>query len=87
MFLHLRDDCWKQKKPSAYATKATPPVPGNLSTSIENPVIVPSVSELVPGTGYTFRNFHYAITHISWKPAAEKRESYTNAGYIMTIAD
>ena len=98
LFAHLRDDCWK--KPSAEGIKKTTPASKETSEkSIKQidvlvaeaipskPLIIPSVSEPVPGTGFAFRNYHYAITHISWEPAAPKKESCADAGCTMTMAD
>ena len=48
---------------------------------------MPSVSELVLGIGYTFRNFYYAVAYISWKPATEKKEVCADAGYTIIMAD
>ena len=36
---------------------------------------------------YTFRNYYYAITHISWKLVDKKKESYIDANYIIIIAN
>ena len=55
--------------------------------SSDKPLVIPSVSEPVPGTGLAFRNYHYAVTHISWEPASEKKESCADAGCTMTMAD
>ena len=73
------DECGR-KKPSANDVPST-------KNAAANPIIVPSVSEPVPGTGYAFRNYHYAVTHISWQPAGEKKETCADAGCTMTMAD
>ena len=41
----------------------------------------------MPRTGFAFRNYHYAVTHISWEPTTEKKESCTDTNYTITIAD
>ena len=69
-----------RKKPSANDVPST-------TNAAAEPIIIPSVSEPVPGTGYAFRNYHYAVTHISWQPAGEKKETCADAGCTMTMAD
>ena len=92
LFVHLRDECWKRKKPVAEVAKSDPdttkklPAVAGIATPAE-PLIIPSVSEPVPGTGFAFRNYHYAVTHISWEAAGEKKESCADPGCTMTIAD
>lgn len=51
------------------------------------PIVITSFSEPVPGNGYAFRNYHYAVTHISWQPAGAKKESCADSGCTMTMAD
>ena len=94
LFVHLRDECWK-RKPSAeasnlytdaFADTAKLPATAGIATPAE-PLIIPSVSEPVPGTGFAFRNYHYAVTHISWEPAGDKKESCADPGCTMTMAD
>lgn len=99
LFLHLREDCWKSKKPSAGPSSTdTQVVTTKLAVdalssdtrkpnTASDPLIVPSVSEPVPGTGFAFRNYHYAVTHISWKPTDMKKETCADAGCTMTMAD
>ena len=41
----------------------------------------------MPRTGFAFRNYYYAITHISWEPAGDKKESCVDPGYTMIMAD
>ena len=93
LFNHLREECWK--KPSASTASSTSTSKDLIADALTSesgkpatePLIIPSVSEPVPGTGYAFRNYHYAVTHISWKPAGEKKESCADAGCTMTMAD
>lgn len=101
LFAHLKE-CWLRKpsampsldrKPFARPPAEPDPPVSKLEVSAlpaspaEDPLIVQSVSEPVPGTGFAFRNYHYAITHISWEPTGEKKESCADAGCTMTMAD
>lgn len=100
LFAHLKE-CWLRKpspslerKPSASPPSKLDPLASKpevgallVASSATDPLIVQSVSEPVPGTGFAFRNYHYAITHISWEPAGEKKESCADAGCTMTMAD
>ena len=100
LFLHLREDCWTRKSATAGdPTNVIGPCESNKDLVVADannsdsgkgamaPLIIPSVSEPVPGTGYAFRNYHYAVTHISWTPAGVKRESCADSGCTMTMAD
>lgn len=91
LFAHLKE-CWlrkpltkESKEPEPSASKPT--TSALIAANLTDPIIVQSVSEPVPGTGFAFRNYHYAITHLSWKPAGEKKESCADAGCTMTMAD
>ena len=56
-------------------------------SSGEKYLIVPLVSEPIPGTGFAFRSYHYATTHLSWRPDNEKKQVCADAGCTMTMAD
>ena len=50
-------------------------------------LIISSISKSVLDTSFTFRNYYYAITYISWKSAEEKKELYADTEYIIIMVD
>ena len=53
----------------------------------QDPIIIRSVSEACPGNGNAFRNYHYAVTEITWDPKGDKKQTCADAGCTMTMAD
>ena len=49
--------------------------------------IILSKSELVAGTGYTFKNYYYTTTNISWQPSTNKYKVCIDSGYTIFIID
>ena len=45
------------------------------------------MSEPVSNTEFAFRNYHYAVTHISWQSADEKKKTCVDADCTMTMTD
>lgn len=92
LFAHLRDECWQKPSASTPTPASKDLVADALAADSKpmadaSPLVIPSVSEPVPGTGFAFRNYHYALTHLSWTPAGEKKEACADAGCTMTMAD
>ena len=90
LFTHLREECWRKPSASTPVTGkdlVADTLASDAGKPFTEPVIVPSVSEPIPGTGFAFRNYHYAVTHISWKPAGKKKETCADAGCTITMAD
>ena len=50
-------------------------------------VIVSLVSEFISETDFAFRNYHYAVTHISWESASKKKKTCADADCIMIMID
>ena len=45
------------------------------------------MSELVSSIEFAFRNYYYAVTYISWQSVDEKKKTYVDIDYIITIID
>lgn len=91
LFTHLREECWTRptKDLVTDVSKQDSEIVDALTADPESSaelLIIASVSEPVPGTGYAFRSYHYAVTHISWKPAGEKKEACADAGFVFALA-
>ena len=43
--------------------------------------------ELILEINYTFRNYYYVVTYISWKLVDKKKKSYADADCIIIIVD
>ena len=59
----------------------------NTNSDSLKPLVISSISESISGTEFAFRNYHYALTYISWKPVGEKKELCVDTGYIIIIAN
>ena len=55
--------------------------------SVIESIIISLVSESVLEIDFTFRNYHYVITHISWESASKKKKICVNANYTMIMID
>lgn len=52
-----------------------------------SPIIIPSTAAAVQGTGYAFKNYHYAVTSISWTADGDNHKICADLGCIMSIID
>ena len=90
LFTHLREECWRKSSVSTLVTGkdlVVDTLASDAGKSFTEPVIVSLVSEPVLGTGFAFRNYHYAVTHISRESAGKKEETCADAGCTMIMVD
>ena len=94
LFLHLRDKCWKSPKPDtlrkpAADTPATQPSADTVKpvTDAKDVTIISSSAPPVQGTGYAFKNYHYAITQLQWSPEGDAYDICADPGCTMSIID
>ena len=91
LFAHLREECWKSqlREPSAgpvkleKAIEVQPPLQANAA----HPNVITSSSEPISGTGYAFRNYHYAVASLSWSAGGQKHEFCADPGCTMSVMD
>ena len=53
--------------------------------SNRNPIIIKLIALLILGSNYTFHNFYYTITKISFKVNRSTYKFYTNPKYIILV--